>query len=77
MTVNVGKSERRQLVTYIVYAHRDIYFTFQAHQFSEARVIEECKKRGVKPNVRVTWNVKKKWGWDSNDQYVGWEESLW
>lgn len=74
MSANVGKGERRQKITYKVHASKDKYFEFEAYKFDEGRVKKECRKREYPTRVRVTWQVKKKWGFDFNDQYVTWEE---
>lgn len=74
MGTNVGKSERRQKITYTVHASKNKSFEFEAYKFDKEKVKEECRKRKYPTHVRVTWQVQKRWGFDFNDEYVTWEE---
>ena len=73
MSNPAGKNEPGRTITYRVFKTKDVFFDYEAGRFSEARVRNECKKRGFKPPVVVKYSTRVKWGYDFKAREVTWE----
>ncbi|MHA1662684.1 MAG: hypothetical protein ACTSVR_05440 [Candidatus Thorarchaeota archaeon] len=78
MATNVGKNEYGREITYtIYYSDKDSkpkYHDIKGKRFNKAKIIKECKAKGIESPVRVRWVTMNKWGFRNNNKLVKWEE---
>ena len=74
MSTNTGTNERGRDITYIVMKDKEELFRITGKRFNKAKVIKECKARGIESPVQVHYITLQLWGFKDVIRGVFWKE---